>query len=211
MPYSTTKGDTMILFFLKKCNTYKKNSFKKSDFEDTPCPKCPAVGRFKLHGSYKRHIFYFLDGFLHYEYIAIKRVMCKSCNSTHAVMPGDLIPYKLLSLFVVMFILNACLIEEKPVLKVAEQNGFSFQFIYSCLHTFYMHQKNIHQYFKETSPANTANEKDRKSVMSLIKKPFLKFQNNYTEHNRRPCFMCKFFDGIGCPPVGIYTPLAAAT
>jgi hypothetical protein len=126
-------------------------------------------------------------------------------------MPGDLIPYKLLSLFVVIYVLLACLAEKTPVLKVAEQNGFSFQFVYSCLYAFSLYKNSIHLYFKETSQAGAPHEAGCENVLRLIKKPYLEFQTGYIKQNKRPCFMCKFFNRPGGPPVGLYTPMPAAT
>jgi len=189
-----------------------KSSYKNEHFNETPCPKCPAVGRFNLHGSYQRHVIYFSENQIYYKYIDIKRVQCTSCKSTHAVLPGDIIPYKLLSLCVVLFILNTCLVtKDTPVLKVAEQTTISFQCIYFCLRDFLLYKNKIHLYFKETSPADTKPEINPKSVLNLIKKPYLKFQSGFTEHNRRPCFMCKFFNGVGGPAIGIYATWMEAT
>jgi hypothetical protein len=74
-----------------------------------------------------------------------------------------------------------------------------------------MYKNKIHQYFKETSTADTQPETSQKNVMNLIKKPYLKFQSCFTEHNRRPCFMCKFFNGTGGPTIGIYARWMEAT
>jgi len=194
----------MILDFSQICNTYDKNLYTKDSFAATPCPKCPAVGRFKLHGSYQRHALYFADNKLIFKKMDIQRIICKSCKSTHAVMPGDLIPYKLLTLYVVILVFTGCIVEKKPVLSLAEKYGFSFQFIYYCLLTFAMHRNHIHQYFMETSPTDTPPDTSPEIVMSLIKEPYLQFQLGYTKLNRRPCFMCKFFTGGGGPPIGIH-------
>ena len=164
-----------------------------------------------MHGSYQRYVIYFADGKLVVVLIDIKRIMCKSCKSTHAVMPGDLIPYKLLSLFVVMLLLTACVVEETPVLRVANKYRLSFQIIKLYLNTFFLFKNRIHQYFKESSPADTPLAADKKSVAGLIKKPYIIFQHGYALLNRRPCFMSKFLDGAGAPPIGIHAPGAVAT
>ena len=201
----------MILDFSKICNTYDKDFYTKEYFNATPCPKCPSIGRFNLHGSYRRHVFYIVDGCLYHELIEIKRIMCQSCESTHAVMPGDFIPYKLFSLFALLYILTACLIDRTPVLEVAEQNGLSYQFIYSCLYAFALYKNSIHLYFMEEMQPATPPGTDCGSVMGLIKKPYLKFQLGFTSRNRRPCFMCKFFNGGRGPFIGFMPPLKAAT
>ena len=168
----------------------------------TRCPKCRAVGRFTLHGSYLRHAVYFQGLEAVCELVKIKRVRCLSCKSTHGVMPGDLVPYRLLSLFVVMFILISIIIRETPVLKIAKAWDFSFQFLYSVLSAFHIHINIIHQYFMETAPMSGPLTPGAASVLSLVREPYIIFQAGYTKLNHRPCFMCKFHNKGGAPPIG---------
>jgi hypothetical protein len=121
-------------------------------------------------------------------------------------MPGDIIPYKQLTLFVMMCIIVSIYIKKKSVLMVAHTKKLSFQFIYCCLIVFSMHIDRIHQYYKERAPADTPAGTDPESVVKLIRNPYLKFQSGYIRLNRRPCFMSKFFDGKGAPPIGIHAP-----
>jgi hypothetical protein len=200
------KTRIMIIDFSQNCNTYDKRIYQRESFSDTLCPKCPAIGRFKLFGSYQRYVVYFAGEELIYELIDIKRIMCKSCKSTHAVMPGDLIPYKLLSLAVIMLFLTAHIVEETPVLRIANEYGLSFQIIWLCLSAFYLFKNRIHQYFKEISSADTPLITDCKNIIGLIIKPYIIFQRGYVMLNRRPCFMSKFLDGVGAPPIGLYAP-----
>jgi hypothetical protein len=205
----------MVFDFSKICKTYKAKTYKKSDFEATRCPKCPAIGRFKLYGSYHRHVLYFVEQELMHEYIEIKRIMCLSCKTTHAVMPGDIIPYMLLSLFILLFILNKFYTDKAPVLKTAAQWDFSFQFIYYSLTVYQIHATRIYQYFRESTKEAIQANLDDAGIISLIKKPYVDFQSGYIELNRRPCFMCKFFYGNKAPPIGqmprILPPRGAAT
>jgi hypothetical protein len=193
---------SMVYDFSKICKTYDAKTYKKSDFASTHCPKCPAVGRFNLHGSYYRHVLFFIDENLFHKYIEIKRVKCRSCKTTHAVLPGDIIPYKLLSLFIVIFILNLLYITKIPVLKIAEEWNFSFQFIYYSLTVYQLHSYRIYQHFRETSWRSIPPNLDDASIISLIKNPYTGFQSDYVELNKRPCFMCKFFNSPKAPPVG---------
>ena len=57
----------------------------------TPCPICGAIGKFKYHGKYQRHV---IDLFGE-RIISIKRVRCLSCKHTHSLIPSGVIPYKL--------------------------------------------------------------------------------------------------------------------
>jgi len=193
----------MILDFLHTCKTYDKKNYSKKHFRFTICPKCFAIGRFNLHGSYERHVIYFENFILVYALIAIKRIKCLSCKTTHAVMPCDLIPYGLLSLFVVIFILNSFYIKKMSVLKIAKDWKFSFQFIYTVLHAFSIHMNNILQYFREVSPISVPPSLDAPGILILIQKPYTQFQAGYIKLNRRPCFMCKFYNKGGAPPIGL--------
>jgi hypothetical protein len=117
-------------------------------------------------------------------------------------MPGDIIPYKLLTLLVLLYILGLFYIVKKPVLKIATEYGFSFQFIYCALGAFHLHASRIYQYFREKTNGLTPPDLDDAGIISLIEKPYSSFQSGYIEFNKRPCFMCKFFDGVKAPYVG---------
>lgn len=198
---------TMVFDFSKTFKTYDAKTYKKEDFTGTRCPRCYAAGRFKLHGSYRRHAAYWHMSKITCEFIEIKRIKCLSCKTTHAVMPGDLIPYKLLSLFIVLFILGLFYLEGEPVLKIAEAGGFSFQFIYSALYAYRKHASGISQYFREASAGDVPPTLDDAGIVSLIREPFLEFQSGYIELNKRPCFMCKFFNSAKAPPIGRLAPI----
>jgi ribosomal protein S27E len=199
----------MVYDFSKKSNTYNAKSYKKADFTSTRCPKCHAVGQFNLHGSYYRYIVFFVMLDLVYKHIEIKRIRCLFCGATHAVMPGDLIPYKLLSLFAALYILSSYYLDRVPVLKIAAAWRFSFQFIYSSLTAFRLHSSRIYQYFWKASNGGIQAGLDDAGIMALIREPYMGFQSGYTESNRRPCFMCKFFNKANGPPSGVFIPFTA--
>ncbi|MDR2572068.1 MAG: DUF6431 domain-containing protein [Oscillospiraceae bacterium] len=194
----------MVYDFSKICNTYDAKIYKKSDFASTRCPKCLAIGRFNLHGSYQRYVLYFEDENLLDKYIEIKRIKCRSCKTTHAVMPGDIIPYKVLSLLIILLILIHYHIAKIPVLKIAAEWDFSFQFIYDTLTAYQDHATWIYQYFRETSWETETMQTniDDAGIIFLIKKPYTDFQSGYIKLNKRPCFMCKFFNSPKAPTVG---------
>jgi hypothetical protein len=120
-------------------------------------------------------------------------------------MPGDLIPYKLLSLYVVIFILNSFYLRKAPVLKIAGAWGFSYQFIYSVIYTFRISLQVIYQHFRELSKTPVPPGLGEAAVFGLIRKPYMEFQYDYVKLNKRPCFMVKFFYKAGAPPAGLLT------
>lgn len=201
----------MVYDFLQTCKTYDKNIYNRKYFKATSCPACPAVGRFNMHGYYCRNAIYFEGDEIICRLMEIKRIKCLSCKTTHAILPGDIIPYKVLSLFVLIFILVLFYLRKIPVLQITEKWYFSFQFIYSTIYAFQMHMNNIRQYFREVSPGDIPAVFDACGVLGLIKNPYIKFQSGYTKMIRRPCFMCKFFNKRGAPPIGIHAPMGAAT
>ena len=201
----------MVYDFTQTCKTYDKTFYTRAYFKFTPCPACPAVGRFSLHGYYERDIIYFDDDGVVCKPMEIKRIKCASCKATHAVMPGDIIPYKVLSLFAFVHILDTFFLKKASVLKMAGAWDFSFQFIYSVIHAFRKHANNIRQYIREAFPGLAESAINAVGIMDFIKKSGAGFQAGYTRLNRRPCFMSKLFGGGGGPPIGIYSQLRIAT
>jgi len=192
----------MIFDFTHTCKTYDENFYKKSHFTNAICPGCSAARRFKLHGSYSRHVVFLENDKLTHKSIEIKRIRCISCGITHAVMPRDIIPYKLLSLYAVLFILTSHYLLNESVLEVSKTSGFSFQFVYSSLYAFQLHTGSIVQYFRETIPKSVPVFPDNSQTLKLIQRPYFKFQYGYIQLNKRPCFMCRFFNRSGAPPIG---------
>jgi hypothetical protein len=180
-------------------------------FTVCPVPECGAIGRFKMHGSYFRHALYFFKGKIIHEYMEIKRIRCKSCKTTHAVMPRDIIPYKTITLFILICILALFYVKGVSVLTIEKAQSFSFQYIYTVINTFKTHENNIRQYIRERFPESTPPDFNENYIINLIRKPHIRFQFFYIKMNHQPCFMCKFFDRKGTPPVGIYVPAGTAT
>ena len=203
----------MVYDFQRICKTYDIKIYNKEYFKFTACPapKCGAIGKFKMHGSYFRHALYFLKGKIIHKYMEIKRIRCKSCKTTHAVMPRDIIPYNTITFFIFICILVLFYVKGVSVLKIVKIRDFSFQFIYTVINTFKTHENNIRQYIRERFPESTPPDFDAKYILELIRKPHIRFQFNYIKMNHHPCFMCKFFDRRGAPPVGLCTPIGVAT
>ena len=197
----------MIHDFTTDCKAYNKNRYTRERFSLTKCPKCRAIGRFTLHGSYFRHVIYLNDGELLHNTLCIKIIRCKSCRSTHAILPRDIIPYRLLALSAVVFTLYKRLIEGKPVLRIAVGLDFSHQFVYSVIHTFGRFQKHLTLFFKGLNPKDTTATTRAELFSRIIAfKPLFGFQFLYMKSNIRPCFMCKFFDTIAPPYISSVPP-----
>jgi hypothetical protein len=98
-------------------------------------------------------------------------------------MPGDLVPYKLLSLAVVMRVLVLVYLESKPVLKVASMFGFSYQLVYSVLLAFDLYRSNIYLFLRQKCNADIAVKVSAADLISLVEKPYPVFQHDYINLN----------------------------
>jgi len=58
------------------------------------CPRCGRRGDFAAHGSYKRNLVKLILEIPVDTRITVKRVICRSCLVTHAVIPADVVPYR---------------------------------------------------------------------------------------------------------------------
>jgi len=194
----------MIYDYSTNCKNYSKDSYNKDFFSSTACPKCDAIGRFCMHGTYCRYIVFLAGLSLVSSSIEIRRIRCNSCGSTHAILPRDIIAYRLLSLSVILLVLFKHFLKSVPVLKIAAEFNFSHQFIYSILDTFERFRQYIFLFFKQYNPASTADH-STKCLLEKINmfKPTFLFQYNYMTYNRRPCFMVKFFGGLSPPYIAI--------
>jgi hypothetical protein len=71
------------------------------------CPACRAHGRLVPHGSYRRAMVSINDGRVCLEQIRVKRVICKSCNKTHALLADILIPHGAYTLRFIIHVIRA--------------------------------------------------------------------------------------------------------
>ena len=89
----------MIVLYSKKSNTNFKKQIQiylnTANFNNLECPNCHSHN-FIRWGHYERNILFFSNVRIIIEssVIKIQRVMCKSCNKTHALLPFGIIPYK---------------------------------------------------------------------------------------------------------------------
>ena len=109
-PFDNTKCPQVraLIMIILNFNNFKSNqivsnvnmvnilNFYKSfdDFYDLECPYCKS-DEFIKWGSYVRVIFYSVENNnLKEDLLEIKRVKCKKCHKTHALLPNCIVPYK---------------------------------------------------------------------------------------------------------------------
>lgn len=98
----------MILLKNKKSNNFHVSFDENLDlYDEGKCNcdiKCPYCNSNNLisHGYYQRTVIYDINNSFISKRVTIKRVKCKDCNKTHALLPFDIVPYKQVILSVII-------------------------------------------------------------------------------------------------------------
>ncbi len=163
----------MIILNSQKCDTNFKEILENyNSMINLPymqCPYCKSTDLIRW-GSYIRNINYILNNILIYETIAIKRVKCKHCNHTHALIPSFIVPYKTNALDVIL----ACISYDDITLS------FSFDTI-TMLNT----QFNYFLPYLKTMFNNIS----KKEIIDKLKINIFKFYNQFYSLNKKILMM----------------------
>ena len=123
---------------LKSFSSYsEKNSYIQSlmpditDIDRNICPYCHAKGKLIKYGTYERNLSVLVDNEVANYRISIQRVICTSCNHTHALLPNFIVPYKIMTIFSIAQIAKRASISS--AYKLAETINLSVQMIYSYI------------------------------------------------------------------------------
>jgi len=100
------------------------------------CPHCGAIGCCHSHDSYPRWLISIENGRRSDAIISIPRVLCTSCDRTHAILPDVLIPYGSYSLRFILVILNAYLARTVTVQEFCASWGIAVSTLYDWIHLF---------------------------------------------------------------------------
>lgn len=135
---------------LQYIQSYMDNNF---NIHLLKCPHCSAKGNFKLYSSYTRNIQFLVNDKVANFCVTVNRVKCESCNSTHAILPSFIIPYKIASTTLLASIVSNTM--TKSVLTVAKKFNISYELIYmyiSLVRSFFSNvsiMNNMYNYSKE--------------------------------------------------------------
>ena len=105
------------------------------------CPVCGSKGNCVPHGSYKRVLIDVEHGKVSYGSVEIKRVRCKSCGHTHAILPDYIVPYATYSLLFILRVLAAHILGSETVEQLCRRYGISPSMLYEWEALFQTHKK----------------------------------------------------------------------
>lgn len=111
-----------------------KNYEETTNFGILVCPCCGSTNVIKW-GTYERNVIYWKDdNTLKSKVVTIQRIMCNSCNVTHAVLPLGIIPYKQFASEVITRILKE--VTTMNIMKLSEQYCISESLIKNWISDF---------------------------------------------------------------------------
>ena len=95
------------------------------------CPCCHAKNKLIKYGTYERNLSILEDNEVVNYKVVVQRVICTSCNHTHALLPNFIVPYKIMALFSIAQITQRAFISS--AYKLAETINLSVQMIYTYM------------------------------------------------------------------------------
>lgn len=158
----------MLLYNSLKIKDYKKEIINYKGIWEVECPTCHAKRAFHRHGTYKRHFITIIEQCLVEDIIDILRLKCCSCGATHAILPSDIIPYDIYSYTFKILIISKVILDETPVLTIADEFTLSFQIIYYFFKNFILYLEHIIVLLRELFLWKKPNNPSLKDVLNIM-------------------------------------------
>lgn len=134
---SSSNCKIMIIDFNQNFKSYNSEILENYRIFSYICPSCGARHSLIRHGKYVRNIsFINEDNFIEEKSMTVLRLLCKSCNKTHAVLPNDVIPYCIYSFSFMINVLTKKFIGSEKISSICTSFNISFQLIYSFISRF---------------------------------------------------------------------------
>ena len=112
----------------------------ESDVHDCKCPNCGCKDNYKYYCTYRRNITFVINNEVINFRVIVTRIICNSRDTTHALLPYFIVPYKVYSFDAICSIVNDA--ANSSALKVAEKLSISYQLIYNFISVFFLFYKN---------------------------------------------------------------------
>jgi hypothetical protein len=122
-------------------DSMKDFSLDKIPFIKHACPCCGAKNPvWAYHDSYKRYLVSYENISTIIYTIYITRIICSSCNHTHAILPEIIIPYGSYSLIFILNVLKDYFSKMK-IQEICEKYQISASMLYRWKQLFLIHKK----------------------------------------------------------------------
>lgn len=168
----------MIIYNNQNVKNFSKKNIKK--YEETEnfiingCPKCGNKEIIKW-GAYERNVIYYKNGEKIEKTIKIKRIRCKKCGKTHAIIPSFLAPYKIYVQEYITDVLKAEITRKESRTKISTKKKVSRQLIESWLKCFHDHYSRM---------MTMLIEKNKNRIIRKINKEIYEFIEKYYQENK---------------------------
>jgi len=168
------------------------------NIKDCKCPKCGRkLDVFVSHGTYERNLSIFLNSKIINTKITVTRVKCKSCGSTHAILPHFIVPYKIMASPSIINIVSEA--AKTTVLAAAEKFKISYQIIYTYLHLIYSFFDDTSMVSKQHYSRNFSEEYLKSNIATIVDSDFKK---NFFSYHKWIYLMTRYRDDTS-PPIYI--------
>jgi len=154
------------------------------------CPICHCKGDCHIHAYYNRSITDYADGHKIKHSICVMRVMCDSCQHTHAILPDHIIPYGTHGLFFVLRVLAEHLCLHRTIAGICDKYDISEKLFYKWKSLFKLHKKLWLGELKDLETSLPA------FIRKLLIEPFSEFSRDFIS-----CFSFSFLQAHKNPQV----------
>ena len=104
------------------------------------CPFCGVNHECSLHASYDRNLIDFISGKPVYHRITVTRVICSSCEHTHAILPDLIIPYSTYGIFFILRVIAEYLMHRTSIEKLCLRFSITHSMLYRWYQLFLEHK-----------------------------------------------------------------------
>ena len=202
----------MITDYRYYYTTYSQ--LKKENLDEYDCPKCGAKHSTKYYSHYERHVTslsadalatifkadigvdtYDLCSMTEELYedaiLDIFRVKCLSCDTTHAILPGDIVPYRRYSLLSMFAIVKVMSNRSHSIEETANHLQLSWQYMINLLNQWISHLHGMallmRSVYQERINEQAAEARER--IIRFVCKNRDSFPQNYQKEHREIILM----------------------
>lgn len=191
----------MIIDFYIKSKTYNEKILNNRIIYMYDCPKCGSKHSWIRHAKYERTLVIQENNLFIDQRITILRLKCTACKSTHALLPGDIVPYVIHSFSCIIKLLSEYYLKKLSVLSIAKKYNLSFQLIYSFINRFIAFMNDCYSTLRILSIIKGIFVRSPKEMIKMIIRHFKvsDYPRHYAKINNWPYLMKKFRNIITIP------------